>query len=180
MIPRTASSAARSPTPVHSAHLGQEVEVFYRWHALYGRRLRRQYSERRATGELVHVEVAPGVVLAVAGWMLDPVKCAAMLLGPPRVSVEALCELHRLLVEHGHRRSSVSVQRTAEGAAHEDHSQSTAPRTEAATGCTSKAAVHEVRDDIAPGDHGTATGSGHTGTDRRVAAGRGRSRQGGR
>jgi len=166
--------------PVHSAHLGQEVEVFYRWHPLYGRRLKRQYSERRATGELVHVEVAHGVVLVVAGWMLDPAKCATMVLGPPRASVEALCELHRLLVEHGHRRSSVSVQRTTDEAAHEDHSPSTAPRTEAAAGCAALAVVHEVRDDIAPGDHRTATGSGHEGTGRRAAAGRGRSRQGGR
>jgi hypothetical protein len=38
---------------------------------LYGRRLRPVYNERRATGELVHVEVGHGVVIAVAGWMLD-------------------------------------------------------------------------------------------------------------
>ena len=29
--------------------IGQEVEVFYRWHALYGRRVRRQCNEQRAT-----------------------------------------------------------------------------------------------------------------------------------
>jgi hypothetical protein len=34
----------RGQSPVHSAHIGQEVEVHYRWHALYGRRLRRQYE----------------------------------------------------------------------------------------------------------------------------------------
>ena len=34
----------------HSAHIGQEVEVHYRWHALYGRRVRCQRSEQRGAG----------------------------------------------------------------------------------------------------------------------------------
>jgi hypothetical protein len=55
----------------HSGHVGQEVEVCYRWHPLYGRRVRRQYSELRANGEVVHVEVTPGVVIVVAGWMVS-------------------------------------------------------------------------------------------------------------
>src|SRR5215212_738210 len=91
----------------HSAHVGQEVEVCYRWHALYGRRVRRQYTERRAGGEVVHVEAAPGVVVVVAAWMLDPVACAGMTLGAPRVSIGALTELHQLLIEQGIRRSSL-------------------------------------------------------------------------
>src|SRR3954469_8011071 len=72
----------------------------------YGRRLRPQYVERRAGGEVVHVEVAPGVVIAVAAWMLDPAACAGMDLGTPRVTLSALVELHQLLVEHDFRRSS--------------------------------------------------------------------------
>ena len=70
----------RRPTAIrgHSAHVGQEVEVHYRWHPLYGRRVRRHYVERRVGGEVVHVEVAPGVVMVVAAWMLDPVACAGM------------------------------------------------------------------------------------------------------
>src|SRR5260370_23090558 len=93
-------------SPGHSAHIGQEVEVHYRWHALYGRRVRRQYVERRAGGDVVHVEVAPGVVIVVAAWMLDPAACAGMGLGAPRVTLAALAELHQLLTEHGFRRSS--------------------------------------------------------------------------
>src|SRR4029453_17841626 len=69
---RTTMRGAREQSLGHSAHIGQEVEVHYRWHALYGRRLRRQYVERRADGDVVHVEVAPGVVIVVAAWMLDP------------------------------------------------------------------------------------------------------------
>src|ERR1700751_2091717 len=75
------SSSARGQSPGHSAHVGQEVEVHYRWHALYGRRVRRQYIERRASGEVVHVEVAPGVIIVVAAWMLDVAACAGMALG---------------------------------------------------------------------------------------------------
>jgi hypothetical protein len=90
----------------HSAHIGQDVEVYYRWHALYGRRVRRQYVECRTGGEVVHVEVAPGVVIVVAAWMLDPVACAGMRMGVPHVSATALTDLHRLLVERGFRRSS--------------------------------------------------------------------------
>ena len=59
--------------------------VHYRWHPLHGRRLRRHYSERRANGEVVHVEVAPGIVTVVAGWMLDPAACAKLSFGTPRV-----------------------------------------------------------------------------------------------
>ena len=82
------------------------MEVHYRWHALYGRRVRRQYVERRASGEIVHVEVAPGIVIVVAAWMLDPAACAGMALGMPRVTLAALAELHQLLIERGFRRSS--------------------------------------------------------------------------
>src|SRR5215204_3971805 len=95
--PRITTIFCREQSPSHSAHVGQEVEVHYRWHALYGRRVRRQYVERRAGGEVVHVEVACGVVIVVAAWMLDPVACAGMELGAPRVAVSALAELHQLL-----------------------------------------------------------------------------------
>jgi hypothetical protein len=50
--------------------------------------------------------VAPGVVIVVATWMLDPVACAGMQMGVPHVSATALTDLHRLLIERGFRRSS--------------------------------------------------------------------------
>ena len=94
------------PSPVHSAHVGQEVVVHYPWHPLYRQRVLRQYSERRAAGEVVHIEAGFGVVTVVPAWMLDPVACAGMELGPPRVSAAALAELHDLLTRRGQRRSS--------------------------------------------------------------------------
>jgi hypothetical protein len=77
------------------------------WHALYGRGIRCQYTERRAGGEVIHVEVARGVVMVMAAWMLDPTACAAMTFGAPRLSISALAELHQLLLERGFRRSSL-------------------------------------------------------------------------
>src|SRR5260221_11103201 len=71
---------AELQSPGHSAHIGQDIEVHYRWHAHYGRRVRRQYVGRRAGGAVVHVEVAPGIVIGVAAWMLDPAACAGMAL----------------------------------------------------------------------------------------------------
>ena len=68
--------------------------VYYRWHPLPVQRVRRHYSEDRLAGRFVYVEVAPGVVTVIAAWMLDPVDCAGMELGPPRVSVSALADLH--------------------------------------------------------------------------------------
>jgi hypothetical protein len=47
-----------------------------------------------------------GVITVVAAWMLDPVACAGMAIGAPRVAVSALVDLHHLLIERGFRRSS--------------------------------------------------------------------------
>jgi hypothetical protein len=92
----------------HSAHVGQSVEVHYRWHPLYGLRVRWwSYSEQRVAGQVVHIEALPGEVTAIAAWMLDPVACAGMeTIGAPRVAISALFELHHLLIERGFRRSS--------------------------------------------------------------------------
>lgn len=92
----------------HSAHIGQEVEVHYRWHPLHGRRVKLCGNEQHATGPVVHVEVAPGVVTLLAAWMLDPLICAGMQIGAPRVAITALIDLHHLLVERGFRASSLN------------------------------------------------------------------------
>jgi hypothetical protein len=90
------------------------VLVRYRWHPLFGRRVRRHYSEHRASGEVVHVEAVPGVVTVVAAWMLDPVACAGMEIGAPRVTRAALVDLHHLLIAQGFRRSCAGDANVAE------------------------------------------------------------------
>ena len=129
----------------HSAHVGQEVEVCYRWHAHYGRRVRRHYVERRAGGEVVYVEVAPGVVIVVAAWMLDAAACAGMALGTPRVAISALVELHRLLIEGGFRRSSLDESTIVQEEQDEEPTDNNATHRAAS-------AQHSVRFRKAPGD----------------------------
>src|SRR5580704_5692594 len=89
----------------YSAHIGKEVEIHYRWHALYGRPVRRFYSTKRSGNAVVLVEGEPGATVIVPAWMLDRAMCASMALGAPHVSVGALIDLHKLLMEHGFRRN---------------------------------------------------------------------------
>ncbi|WP_153326710.1 hypothetical protein [Pseudomonas helleri] len=82
------------------------MEIHYRWHPLYGRRVRLRNSEQRSAGRIDYVEESSGVVIIIAAWMLDPVTCINMTLGEPLVSVTALRGLHELLIEQGLRRDS--------------------------------------------------------------------------
>ena len=57
-----------------------------------------RWVEQRATGQFLKVLGPAGVVVSMAGWMLDPAICAGMTLGGPRVDLAALVELERLLI----------------------------------------------------------------------------------
>jgi hypothetical protein len=98
----------------HSAHINQEVEVHYRWHALHGRKVRQLYAERRSGREVVVVEAEPGVALVLAAWMLDPAICATMSLGAPTIDVAGLTDLDRLLKALGLRRTCSDEPSSAE------------------------------------------------------------------
>ena len=39
--------------------------------------------QERADGRCITAQVPTGAVVMMAGWMLDPLACAAMTLGPP-------------------------------------------------------------------------------------------------
>ena len=60
--------------------------------------MRRIQSEQRASGELVHVELTPGIVTILPAWKLDPIYCAGLKVGAPQVSLAALCTVHELLI----------------------------------------------------------------------------------
>src|SRR5689334_11261063 len=87
-----------SQSSVHSAHVGQELEVHYRYHPYFGGKVLVRCVEQRATGRFLKVQGSAGIVVSIAGWMLDPVICGAMTIGRPRVDLAALVELRRLLM----------------------------------------------------------------------------------
>jgi hypothetical protein len=95
---RRDNSSYRWQSRGHSAHIGQDVVIHYRWHPLCGQSTRCIRVERRATGEFVHVELAPGVVTVLSAWKLDAVYCAGLKVGAPQVTLAALCTLHELLI----------------------------------------------------------------------------------
>ena len=100
--------------PVHSAHVGQELEVHYRYHPYFGRKVLVRRMEQRATGQFLSVQGPAGIVVSIAGWMLDPVICAGMTIGAPRVDLASLVELERLLIgtaNPAHSRSDVAIVR---------------------------------------------------------------------
>ncbi|WP_210333099.1 hypothetical protein, partial [Rhizobium sp. RHZ01] len=138
----------------HSAHIGEEVEIHYRWHAFYGRQVRRYYGERRSGSEVVVVEHEPGVTTAVERWMLDRATCAAMTLGEPQVSVEALMDLDRVLKDRGLRQVFSDDTTVIEEACDES---TTAPRHRKAT----LPAQHDVGNTrVDANEHCGATGNG--------------------
>ena len=111
---RRESSFGSAPTPVHSAHVGEELEVHYRWHPYFGRKVGVRRVEHRATGQFLKVQGPAGVVVSIAGWMLDPVVCAGMTIGPPQVDLGALVDLQRLFTctaDPAHSRSDVRIVR---------------------------------------------------------------------
>lgn len=89
----------------HSAHINQDAEVHYRWHALHGRKVRQLYAERRSGREVVVVEATPGVAIVLAAWMLDPAICATMFFGTPAIDIAGVADLDRLLKALGLRRT---------------------------------------------------------------------------
>lgn len=99
----------------HSAHVERNAVVHYRWHPLFGRRVRVFYSEQRSSGVFVQMESAPGVVVRVPAWIFDPVVCAGMKIGQPQVSLLAMVALNDLLICLGLRQSSSDDEHIVEG-----------------------------------------------------------------
>lgn len=82
--------------------------------------MRRQGIDRRKDGSVAHVETAPGNVIVIPTWMLDPIACAGMEIGEPQVSLKALIDLAVLLTAQGARKSSTIARAFVEEVPHED------------------------------------------------------------
>jgi hypothetical protein len=75
------------------------MKVHYRWHPYFGQKVRIRQVQERADGRYVRVQDPGGIVVLMASWMLDPLLCAAMTVGPPRVDYATLIELGKLLID---------------------------------------------------------------------------------
>ncbi len=71
--------------------------VEYRWHPLYGKKLRLFRRTVHGGAAVVHVEARGTVSRELPAWMVDGSICGGMELGPPQVSIPALDELRRAL-----------------------------------------------------------------------------------
>jgi hypothetical protein len=77
------------PSRGHSAHIGQDRQPLS-LASVVRKSARRIQAERRATGEFVHVELAPGVVTVLPVWKLDAAYYADLKVGAPQVSLATL------------------------------------------------------------------------------------------
>jgi hypothetical protein len=73
------------------------VVVEYRWHPLYGKRVRLMRRTVHEGSAVVHVDVRGRVSRELPAWMVDASVCCGMELGPPEVSLAALNELRSVL-----------------------------------------------------------------------------------
>ena len=96
-IRQRAMTSCREPSPVHSAHVGQELQVHYRWHPHFGRTVIVRRVEQRATGQFLKVEGPSGIVVSIPAWIVDPLVCADMRIGQPQVDLATLLDLKRLV-----------------------------------------------------------------------------------
>ena len=71
--------------------------MYYRWHPLFGLSLPVRKRRRTRDGEQVLCQVPDGTLCSIPDWMFRP-ECAQFSFGAPLISVEALCELQRLVV----------------------------------------------------------------------------------
>jgi hypothetical protein len=94
--PTTAASRDRQ-TKRHSTYRSSFVIVAYRWHPLFGKRLRLIRRAGHGDAAVIHVEVDSKLSCELPAWMCDASVCAAMQLGPPQVAIHALNELRAVL-----------------------------------------------------------------------------------
>ena len=73
------------------------MTVHYRWHPLYGSRLRLIKTAKIRGVEELHCEAPDGIILAIPHWMTEAGRCLPMEIGDPLAEVGALVELRTLL-----------------------------------------------------------------------------------
>ena len=121
-------------------------------------------GSRRLINDIVLVEDQPGRLRELPRWMCDPVACAGMDQGPPRVALQALVKLAAVLDEMSGRQLSGSS--CGCPASQEVAGASTSPTIASPT-------APELRSRSRPAAKGAAVGGVARGTGRTVAGGNG-------
>ena len=141
-------SAASAQSKRHSAYRSQFVVIEYRWHPLYGKRLRISRRSARAQSTTIDVEVRPGLSRELPAWKCEASACSAMSLGPPQVSINALIQLRAVLTDRSTNqldRASWTSSRTEESC---DETTETTTCIEPGTGGASSANSPGVRSTV--------------------------------
>src|SRR5437016_588833 len=94
-VPNSAGSNRTAHS--HNAHNLEMVTVYYRWHPCFGLSLPVRRRSKHREGERIYCETPNSRICVLPNWMLSP-ECSHLSRGSPLVSVEALLELHDLLV----------------------------------------------------------------------------------
>jgi hypothetical protein len=71
--------------------------VQYRWHPLYGSKLKLIKTGKTCGVGVLHCETPSGLILGIPRWMTDSGRCLAMEVGEPLIGVGGLAELRSLL-----------------------------------------------------------------------------------
>src|SRR5664279_3010093 len=86
----------------HTAHDLSAAEICYHCHPFYGVEVEVIRHLRRTDTVIFIVRLPGGSQIAVPDWMLDPQACARFTNeAEPRVSIDALFDLRRLIDAHG-------------------------------------------------------------------------------
>jgi hypothetical protein len=89
--------------PSHTAHELQPAKICYRYHPLYGAEVEVTRHLRRTESAILIIKPPGGVQVAVPDWMLNPQVCDRFSNeAEPRVSMDALFQLRRLIDVHRH------------------------------------------------------------------------------
>ena len=85
------------PSQKHNAHGPENINIHYRFHPLYGQRLRVERRAKLASGEYIFCELPDGTIGGFPSWITDPATNANVSVGAPLTSAAALAELRTLL-----------------------------------------------------------------------------------
>jgi hypothetical protein len=104
--PRVDEWRMRAARPSHTAHNSQVTKICYRCHPFYGVEVEVIRHLRKRDSEILIIRLPGGTQVAIPDWMLSPQVCDRFTNeAEPRISVDALFDLRRLIDAHDLRKA---------------------------------------------------------------------------